>query len=94
MVIFDSDRLFSRKNEQFLRRLFRSLPKNTQKIIVSDGLSKTPESAMGFSKQRCDKTLIEISSISIDSVFFTFPITGGFMHFRYSYPIRTPRGAN
>jgi len=66
VVIFDSDRLFSRKNEQFLRRLFRSLPNNTQKIIVSDGLSKTPESAMGFSKQRCDKKLIEISFISID----------------------------
>jgi len=48
VVIFDSDRLFSRKNEQFLRRLFRSLPNNTQKIIVSDGLSKTPESALTF----------------------------------------------
>lgn len=66
VVIFDSDRLFSRKNEQFLRRLFRGIPKCAQKIIVSDGLSKTPESAMGFSKTSYDKKPIEISSFSID----------------------------
>ena len=29
-----------------------------------------------------------------DSVFFTFSIIGGLMHFRYNYPIRAPESAN